>query len=229
MEGGPNTAATAAVAVTFATYAVSLLGWSPNATLPLAIGAIVVVSAINYVGVKPAAVAQNVFTVLKLAALAALIVSSQFSLPPFLEAPGGAASDLPHARGRQPSSSWGLGRLCWCCLERMASCSTTSCSETGSSLGSRGPASSSIERGTIERGTSPSLPDLPPSLPLSAMRSWTPALFVLAATYVVASSAVANPRNAVIGTGLLALGVPVYVAQKRGRAPLDESSGGGHI
>ena len=38
----------------------------------------------------------------------------------------------------------------------------------------------------------------------------TPALFVAAAAYVVASSIAANPRNAVIGAGLLALGVPVY-------------------
>jgi basic amino acid/polyamine antiporter, APA family len=39
---------------------------------------------------------------------------------------------------------------------------------------------------------------------------WTPALFVAAAIFVVASSIAANPRNTVIGTGLLALGVPVY-------------------
>jgi hypothetical protein len=35
-------------------------------------------------------------------------------------------------------------------------------------------------------------------------------LFVFAAAYVVASSIVANPKNAVIGTCLLALGVPAY-------------------
>ncbi|HYL21828.1 MAG TPA: amino acid permease, partial [Gemmatimonadales bacterium] len=39
---------------------------------------------------------------------------------------------------------------------------------------------------------------------------WTPALFVAAAGYVVASSVRANPGNAAIGVGLLALGVPVY-------------------
>jgi APA family basic amino acid/polyamine antiporter len=38
---------------------------------------------------------------------------------------------------------------------------------------------------------------------------WTPALFVLAALYVVVSSIGANPANALKGTGLLALGVPV--------------------
>jgi APA family basic amino acid/polyamine antiporter len=46
---------------------------------------------------------------------------------------------------------------------------------------------------------------------------WTPALFVLAALYVVASAVLANPKNALIGTGLLLLGVPVYLAQKRSR------------
>jgi APA family basic amino acid/polyamine antiporter len=39
---------------------------------------------------------------------------------------------------------------------------------------------------------------------------WTPAFFVVAAAYVVASSVGANPGNAVIGTGLILLGVPVY-------------------
>lgn len=69
------TGATAAVAVTFASYAVALVGLAPTATLPLAVGAIVVVSAINYVGVKPAAFTQNAFTLLKLAAVTALIVA----------------------------------------------------------------------------------------------------------------------------------------------------------
>jgi APA family basic amino acid/polyamine antiporter len=69
------TGATAAVAVTFASYAVPLVGLAPTATLPLAVGAIVVVSAINYVGVKPAALTQNAFTLLKLAAVTALIVA----------------------------------------------------------------------------------------------------------------------------------------------------------
>src|SRR5207237_1331464 len=49
------TGATAAVAVTFASYGVALLGVSPRATLPLAIGAIVLLCGVNYVGVKPSA------------------------------------------------------------------------------------------------------------------------------------------------------------------------------
>ncbi|HVK01169.1 MAG TPA: amino acid permease, partial [Gemmatimonadales bacterium] len=39
---------------------------------------------------------------------------------------------------------------------------------------------------------------------------WTPAAFVAAAMFVVASSVLATPRNALVGTGLLALGVPAY-------------------
>ncbi len=69
------TGAAAFVAVTFANYTISLLGLSAAAKLPLAIGAILVVSAINYVGVAPGAITQNVFTILKLGALAALIAA----------------------------------------------------------------------------------------------------------------------------------------------------------
>ena len=68
------TGAIAAVAVTFASYALALAGLSPGLTAPVAVGAIVLLTGVNYVGVKPAAVTQNVFTVLKLAALAALII-----------------------------------------------------------------------------------------------------------------------------------------------------------
>jgi APA family basic amino acid/polyamine antiporter len=69
------TGAIAAVAVTFATYAAALFGFGPDARVPFAVGAILLLSAINYLGVKPGAVTQNVFTLLKLAALAALILA----------------------------------------------------------------------------------------------------------------------------------------------------------
>ena len=76
------TGAIAAVAVTFANYALALAGLSARLTVPVAIGAIALVSGINYVGVKPAAVTQNVFTLLKLAALAVLIVAGlAFAVP----------------------------------------------------------------------------------------------------------------------------------------------------
>src|SRR5207247_6456132 len=73
------TGAIAAVAVTFANYALALLGLPQGLTVPVAIGAILLLSGINYVGVKPAAVTQNIFTVLKLAALAALIAVGLFA------------------------------------------------------------------------------------------------------------------------------------------------------
>lgn len=92
------TGAIAAVAVTFAGYALALTGLSDRLTVPVAIGAIAFLSGVNYLGVKPAAVTQNVFTLLKLAALAALIVTGlSAALPapsgiPPAAPPGGAAS-----------------------------------------------------------------------------------------------------------------------------------------
>lgn len=81
------TGAIAAVAVTFAGYTATLLGWGPAARLPLAVGAICVLSVVNYVGVKPGAITQNVLTVLKLGALAILIVAG-LTLAPSLPATG---------------------------------------------------------------------------------------------------------------------------------------------
>jgi APA family basic amino acid/polyamine antiporter len=68
------TGAIAAVGVTFARYATALVGAGDNWVVPIAIGAIVVLSAVNYLGVRPGAMTQNVFTVLKLVALGTLIV-----------------------------------------------------------------------------------------------------------------------------------------------------------
>ena len=70
-----NSGGIAAVSVTFATYAVSLAGWTSRATAPLAIAAIALLSAVNYLGIKPGSITQNILTVLKLVALAALIVA----------------------------------------------------------------------------------------------------------------------------------------------------------
>src|SRR5207253_10999613 len=55
------TGAIAAVAVTFANYALALAGLPERLTVPVAVGAIVLVSAVNYVGVKPDAIRQNIF------------------------------------------------------------------------------------------------------------------------------------------------------------------------
>src|SRR6058998_646612 len=76
------TGAIAAVAVTFANYALALAGLPESLTVPLAVAAIVLLAGINYVGVKPAAVTQNIFTILKLAALAALIGAAVFVVSP---------------------------------------------------------------------------------------------------------------------------------------------------
>src|SRR5215212_10415151 len=56
------TGAIAAVAVTFASYTAALLGWDEVNRVPLAIGAIFLLSGINYLGVRPGAITQNVFT-----------------------------------------------------------------------------------------------------------------------------------------------------------------------
>lgn len=70
------TGAAAAVAVTFASYAAPLLGLPPGTQPLLAAAAIVLLSTINIVGVQPGTLTQNVFTMLKLAAIAALVVSA---------------------------------------------------------------------------------------------------------------------------------------------------------
>ena len=68
-----SSGAIAAVAITFAQYALRLAGGPPAAAAALAVAAIWLLSAINYVGVKPGSRVVNVFVVLKLAALAALV------------------------------------------------------------------------------------------------------------------------------------------------------------
>jgi APA family basic amino acid/polyamine antiporter len=87
------TGAIAAVAVTFANYALALAGLPARFTVPVAVGAIVLLAGINYVGVKPAAITQNAFTILKLVALAVLIGAGMFLAVP--TAPTAAISTAP--------------------------------------------------------------------------------------------------------------------------------------
>jgi APA family basic amino acid/polyamine antiporter len=89
------TGAIAAVAVTFAGYTTALLGLGPGANLPFAVGAIVVLSAVNYVGVKPGAITQNILTVLKLGALGILVVAGVM----LTQTPPLAGALSPVARG----------------------------------------------------------------------------------------------------------------------------------
>src|SRR3954468_18312008 len=68
-----ETGAIAAVAIIFATYALRIAGGPDAARVPLAIAAIVLLSVINYFGVKPGSRVLNVLVVLKVAALAILV------------------------------------------------------------------------------------------------------------------------------------------------------------
>jgi basic amino acid/polyamine antiporter, APA family len=67
------TGAIAAVAVSFARYATAFIGASDAMNTPIAIAAILTLSFINFLGVRPGASTQNVFTLLKIGALALLI------------------------------------------------------------------------------------------------------------------------------------------------------------
>jgi len=65
--------AIAAVAITFANYALRLVGRPDVPPIPLALAAIVCLSIVNLLGVKPGSRVLNVLVVLKVAALAVLI------------------------------------------------------------------------------------------------------------------------------------------------------------
>jgi APA family basic amino acid/polyamine antiporter len=73
-----NSGGIAAVAVTFARYTVDLFAISPSYVKPLAAALLVVLSGVNYLGVRSGSITQNIFTVLKLVALAALIFAGVF-------------------------------------------------------------------------------------------------------------------------------------------------------
>lgn len=95
-----STGAIAAVAITFANYLVALMGWPVAAAVPIAAGAIGVLTVINVLGVAPGAYTQNVFTVLKLAALGALLVVAI--------APGGPPAPVPVALSQPTGSVLGV-------------------------------------------------------------------------------------------------------------------------
>lgn len=69
------TGAIAALAIIFARYAVDLAGLPTSWVTPVAVGAIVFLSGINYFGVKLGSITQNIFTVLKLMALAGMTIA----------------------------------------------------------------------------------------------------------------------------------------------------------
>ena len=92
-----NAGGIAAVAITFSTYLSTGFGIAPALLSQLAVGAIVLLTGINVLGVGPGTVTLNVFTVLKLGALAVLIVAG-------LAWGGGAADPFP-----APTGSRGFG------------------------------------------------------------------------------------------------------------------------
>lgn len=69
-----STGAIAAVAMTFVNYAIALLGVPIAWGTPLAVSAILLLTAVNIIGVAPGAITQNIATVLKLAAIVFLVV-----------------------------------------------------------------------------------------------------------------------------------------------------------
>jgi APA family basic amino acid/polyamine antiporter len=75
------TGATAAVAVTFARYLAAFLSTGDGATVPVAVAAIVVLSIVNILGVRPGSLTVNVFTILKLVAIAAVIAAGLLAAP----------------------------------------------------------------------------------------------------------------------------------------------------
>jgi basic amino acid/polyamine antiporter, APA family len=81
------TGAIAAVAVTFADYALALAGLGHTPAAPVAAGAIVLLAGVNYLGVTPGAVTVNLLTLLKLGALAVLIVAGLACALPAMPAP----------------------------------------------------------------------------------------------------------------------------------------------
>ncbi|NID17057.1 APC family permease [Luteibacter yeojuensis] len=65
----------AAVATIFGSYATSVFGLSPTLVKPLAVGALVFVTGLNLFGIRFGAQVQNVFAILKLTAIAVLVVT----------------------------------------------------------------------------------------------------------------------------------------------------------
>ena len=96
------TGAAAAVAVTFASYAGPLLGIADGHERWLAASAIVLLSAVNALGVRPGAWTQNCFTLLKLAAIAALVTAA-FVTP---EAPAVNATAPAPAAHAMHAGAW---------------------------------------------------------------------------------------------------------------------------
>lgn len=89
------TGAISAVAMTGASYLATLAGWPADAIRPLAIGLITVLTVLNVVGVRVGAATGNVLTVLKLAAIAVLILAVLLLAPTHAGELTGAVASPP--------------------------------------------------------------------------------------------------------------------------------------
>jgi len=78
MLWGMHTGIIAIVAMIFARYTAVLIPMDPSLTPILAVAVIVLLSAVNYVGVRHGGLVQNVFTGAKLAAIVAIIAAGLF-------------------------------------------------------------------------------------------------------------------------------------------------------
>ncbi|MFB6249019.1 MAG: APC family permease [Salinibacter sp.] len=97
------TGAIAALAITFADYAVDLFGLAGSWSLPIAIASIFFLSGVNYVGVRFGSLTQNIFTVLKLGALAGLVATGLWLGTGELTTPDTAAQSVWATEG-----PWGV-------------------------------------------------------------------------------------------------------------------------
>jgi basic amino acid/polyamine antiporter, APA family len=107
IEGG----AIAAVALTFAEYTFRFLGRADGSAVALAILGILVVTVVNYLGVRPGSRLLNTFVILKVAAIAVLI-GAGLVLPGAPEAVDGITSVLSSTEpGAAPGTGFGGGLL----------------------------------------------------------------------------------------------------------------------
>jgi APA family basic amino acid/polyamine antiporter len=96
-----NSGGIAAVGVTFASYFCRLASLSDSFIRPVAVAALVLLHGINLLGIRPGAFTTNVFTVLRLAALAALIATGLAAV----------SSVAPPAAVAAAPTEWSLGVL----------------------------------------------------------------------------------------------------------------------
>lgn len=102
-----ETGGIAAVAMTFGQYALRLVGRAGGDPRPLAVGAIAILTVVNWLGVKPGSRVLNVFVVLKVLAIAVLIFAGLLLPVPAAAAHAAGAA----AAGTAAPAAGGTGLL----------------------------------------------------------------------------------------------------------------------